>query len=233
MTANLYNNFFERNPKDIKSYLIYFNNIKKKLNSNIFKRIYINLHSYFTPNDYDNFVIYSFFLIREWINNNEIYTENYIDNLERNIKKLHLQNLLNTREKEYIHHFKSVIFNKKRNLKDLIVDFPLEFDVRTNKDEKNYFHFEKASLYDGNDKRILDSFFSGQIYLSTKRIVFTTTFYIISLYYENINSYKITDEYFEFSYFDKNYKIKTFDNYVFYVSFERTKNIIKLKHDEY
>lgn len=227
MKNNLYSELFERQPKDIRGYLKYFNEINSKFNKSIFKIFYVNLYNFFTWDNYDNFITYSFFLIKEWINSNEIYTEYYIDHLEKNIKKLNLSNLLTSREEEYINHFKSVIFNKKRNLKDLIVDFPLQIDIETNKFEKNYFHFEKATLYDCNTNDHNNSFFVGQIYLSTIRIVFTTTFYVISLYYENITQYKITNNYFEFIYLNRKYRIKTFDNYVFYVSFERTKNIIK------
>lgn len=227
MINDLYTELFKREPKNIKTYFEYFNSINSKFNKSVFKFIYVNLHNFFTWDNYDNFISYSFFLIREWINSNEIYSENYIDRLEKNIKKLNLTNLLNSREEEYINHFKSVIFNKKRNLKDLIVDFPLQIDVETNKFEKNYFHFEKAILYDCDTDNKNSSFFDGQIYLSTIRIVFATTFYVISLYYSDIQQYKITNNYFEFIYLNRKYRIKTFDNYVFYVSFERAKNIIK------
>lgn len=227
MTNTLYTELFERTPKDIKSYLKYFNDIKFKFNKSVFKMLYVNLHNFFTWKNYDNFITYSFFLLKEWINNNEIYNEHYIDHLEKNIKKLNLENLLTSREEEYINHFKSVIFNKKRNLKDLIVDFPLQIDGKTNNFEKNYFHFEKATLYDCDASDSNNYFFAGQIYLSTIRIVFTTTFYVISLYYHNIHHYKIANSYFEFTYMDRKYRIKTFDSYVFYVSFERAKNIIK------
>lgn len=219
---------FYREPKNINNYNFYLNLLTNKLSFKKINSIFFNIKKYFELKNYDNFVCYCFDFVREWINNNEMYTENYIENLEKIIKKLNLINKLNAFEEEYIYHFKSVIFAKKRNLKKLIVDFPLEefSSVMWNKEEAVYYHFVDSQLIDENNNILIND---CNIYLSTNRIVcsLTSSFYSFNL--NEIEVYKKGKKYFDFFYKNKKYYINAIDNYEFYVSFQRIKGLINGK----
>lgn len=219
---------FYREPKNINNYNFYLNSLTKKLSFKKINSIFFNIKKYFKLKDYDNFVCYCFDFVREWINKNEMYIESYIEKLERIIKKLNLWNVLNAFEEEYIYHFKSVIFAKKRNLKKLIVDFPLEkfSNISLDKEEAVYYHFVDSQLIDENNNILAND---CNVYLSTNRIVcsLSSSFYSFNL--NEINIYKKGKRYFDFIYKNKTYYINAIDNYEFYVSFQRIKGLINGK----
>lgn len=227
------NNIFERRNTS-QQYLEYVEKVKNDLNINSLKKWRINVFKFFTIHNFDMYVSYAFSLIREWINKNEVYSEKYIDGLEKNLKKLNIYNQLNSLEEEYINHFRSVLFAKKRNLKNLIVDFPLEkikkysklFDRYFESNENVYFHFENSNFY-YYEKGIKK--YHGKninIFISDIRIIIDEITQIApSFYLKLINSYKLGKDSFEFEYAGIKYYIDTEDNYVFYVAFERIKNL--------
>lgn len=219
---------FYREPKDINYYNFYKNSLKRKLTFKKINSIFFNIKKYFKLENYNHFICYCFQFIKEWINKNEIYTESYIEKLEKLIKKLHLSTLLNAFEEEYIYHFKSVVFAKKRNLKKLIVDFPLEefSNVAWDKEEAVYYHFVDSQLIDEKNNLLIND---CNIYLSTNRIICSlpSSFYSFNL--NEINIYKKGKKYFDFIYKDKKYYINAIDNYEFYVSFQRIKGLINGK----
>lgn len=230
MSNLLYDDLFTRTPSNSEEYFLYVNSVKKTFNLEALKSFNFSVSKFFSIKTYDCFVVYCFNLLREWINKNEVYSERYLDGLEKVLNKLHLKRLLNVREEEYINHFKSVVFSKKRNLKRLIVDFPLiKLKIFNNdglieeKEEAVYFQFDNGFLIDGESYQQL---LLGKIYLSNSRIIVTNDFFLASFPYQKIFSYKVSNGQFEFFYFGKKYIIVTEDNFVFHVSFERCKNII-------
>lgn len=222
------NDIFERKNNSLK-YFEYVNQIKNKLNINSLKKWRINVLKFFDIHTFDFYISYAFSLIREWINKNEVYSEKYLDGLEKNLKKLKIYNRLNALEEEYINHFRSVLFAKKRNLKNLIVDFPLEKQNKWNSfvdgyiksDENVYFHFENSNffIYEKNNKKLFAH--DIDIFISDSRIIISQTTEIITFYLDEIDSYKLGIDNFEFVFKNIKYSIDTEDNCVFYVAFER------------
>lgn len=192
-----------------------------------------SIFSLFNINDVSYYVGYVFSKIKKWINENEEYSEYYINSLEKIIVNNGVQNKLGSYEIEYINHVKAVVFAKERNLKKLIVDFPLEsFKIQKRKwmvkkiNEIVYYKFEKISLLD------FDSFFKPiqtkhnlEINLSNHRIIFNSSAYIFSINYKKIIKYKLDGNstliYVNHDGIIKIYRLIANDNFVFYVSFER------------
>ena len=222
------NNIFERRNNSTR-YFEYVEKTKDKLNINSLKKWRINVLKFFDIQTFDLYVSYAFSLIREWINRNEVYSEKYLEQLENNLKKLKINNRLNSLEEEYINHFRSVLFAKKRNLKNLIVDFPLEkqkkwssfFDVYIKSDENVYFHFENSKFYISENKRKKLFFDNVDIFISDSRLIVNQATNFTYFYLKEIESYKLGLNNFEFIFEGKKYYIDTEDNCVFHVAYER------------
>lgn len=227
------NNIFERKNNSSK-YFEYVNQVKDKLNINSLKKWRINVLKFFDIQTFDFYITYAFSLIREWINQNEVYSEKYLDGLEKNLKKLKIYNRLNALEEEYLNHFRSVLFAKKRNLKNLIVDFPLEKQNKWNSlvdgyvtsDENVYFHFENSDffVYEENTKKLFAH--DIDIFISNSRLIVSQPTKVTAFYLDEIDSYKLGHNNFEFIFKNIKYSIDTEDNYVFYVAFERMINYV-------
>ena len=99
---DLFNKPFTRTPKDINKYNEYIEKVKNKFNIDKIVKKHFNPKRFIEIREFEFYIAYSFSLIKEWINQNEIYTDKYIRTLEKLIKKMHLENHLNTLEKEYI-----------------------------------------------------------------------------------------------------------------------------------
>lgn len=226
------NNIFERKNKSL-TYFEYVKQIQNKLNINSLKKWKINVFKFFDIQTFDFYISYAFSLIREWINRNEVYSEKYLDNLEKNLKKLKIYNQLNALEEEYISHFRSVLFAKKRNLKNLIVDFPLEkykkwnsfFDTYIKVEENVYFHFENSDFYylENFQKKMLAK--DVDVFISDLRLIISQATKVTAFYLDDIDSYKLGFASFEFVFKKKKYCISSEDNCVFYVAFERMINL--------
>lgn len=218
---------FNRDGIDVFKYQEYLNTKRPNFTYNQIKSIFFNINKYFDWQDYKYFQKYCFDFTKEWINKNELYTEQYIERLETILKKLNLYRLLSSAEIEYINHFKSVVFAKKRNLKKLIVDFPL---IKNETDsfiyeEIVYYHFDKCILYKHSNQN--DNTKEINVYISDIRIICSDDLEIHSFYLDEIKSYKINKNLFEISYKNNVYYIKPMDVYEFFVSFER---IVELKN---
>lgn len=224
---------FHRDVKNKLKYQRYVDSVSKKFNYQTVLKKTFNPKKFINIYEFDFYIAYSFQVIKDWINKNEIYTDKYIETLEYLINKLHLINHLNSLEQEYIIHFRSVTFAKKRNLKKLIVDFPLEKSVSIEKrffifektnilnEENAFFNFDNSSFFEliGNKKTIIVN--NSNIYLTDRRIVILDKINFYSIYYKDIQSYKMGNKYFELEYKNKKLLINTSDNYEFFVSYER------------
>lgn len=235
---DLFNKPFTRTPKDINKYNEYIEKVKNKFNINKVVKKHFNPKRFIEIREFEYYIAYSFSLIKEWINQNEIYTDKYIRTLEKLIKKMYLENHLNTLEKEYIIHFRSIMFAKKRNLKKLIVDFPLERDIDIEKkffifkkihvlnEENAYYNFDNCSFLKKNkDDKIQNIVDNTFVYLTDRRMVIHDNLNFFSFRYNEIDSYKIGISYFEFTYKNNKYFIKSEDKYEFFISYERANKL--------
>lgn len=210
----------------------YFNYLKKTNPNFSYKKVtslFFNLKKYFTVKSYKYFYIYCFDWISQWINDNEMYTEDYIVKLELLLKKLNLLNCLNSLEIEYINHFKSIIFAKKRNLKQLIVDFLLIDNLKYEKKERAYYQFENSSLFlkkNNNNELVMKG---CNAYITNYRLVFSGNLDYLGFSIDKIQSYKLGIYGFEFVYNNQTYWIKNSDKYEFFVSYERMINLSIIK----
>ncbi|WPL37109.1 hypothetical protein [Malacoplasma iowae] len=229
---------FVRDIKNVNKYNEYVQKVKDKFNLKTIEKKYFNPKKFIQIREFDFYLAYSFSLIKQWINQNEIYTDKYIRTLEKIIKKLHLNKHLNSLEKEYIIYFRSIMFAKKRNLKKLIVDFPLERDIDIEKkffifkkihvlnEENAYYNFDNCSflkLSNNNKKENIVN--NTSIYLTDRRMVIHDNLNFFSFRYDEIDSYKIGILYFEFNYKNNKYFVKTENKYEFFISYERANKL--------
>lgn len=233
---------FEYPIKNHEKYLEYEKKIEQKTNCSNFLLHKTNLEDLFELNEYEYFLAYCFTLLRKWIHLNERYTDEYIVNLDNIIKNNKLKNKLGSYELEYLNHIKAVVFAKKRNLKRLIVDFPLD-KVKLNnrifkRTESVFFNFNFAEVYEVNQKEKKSLIKDCEIYLSNFRIIINQISHILSIHYSNIHSYKLQNGLLRINVSIKNdekiinktYLLSCYDNYVLYVSFERMLQIWTKKY---
>jgi hypothetical protein len=153
---------------------------------------------------------------------NEAYTIIYVDGLTKLINKLFLTHELNAYEQEYVKHYQGVVFAQTRNIKNLIVDFPIS------KTERVYYKYDNCSLYQitNNKMKIIQS--NGEICITNQKILLSKGMDIYPIELSSIVDYKIskyglliiTKEYV--------YAFKMFDDYIAYVSFERVLKLMKM-----
>ncbi|MDR0739381.1 MAG: hypothetical protein LBF00_00630 [Mycoplasmataceae bacterium] len=211
---------FERNSNDYE-YVIYK---YKMVNQLHFKNlIHLNrkkIKGFFVRNETQHFLRYRFEILRNWIRQNEIYSQNYINSLDKIIHKLYLTNELCSYEKEYLNHYHGIVFAKTRNLKNLIIDFPI------NKNEKVYYKYENASLYKFVNKKMILIQNQGEIFITTQKILLSHHMNIYPIEFENIKDYKISPYGLMILIKNQTYIFKTYDDFLTYVSLER---IFKLR----
>ncbi|WP_412032191.1 hypothetical protein [Malacoplasma muris] len=221
---HLFNRRYEL--EDIHKYFDYLRVNNPHMTYKKISNIFFDIKKYFSSKTYKYFYVYCFDIVRQWINTNELYTEDYIVKLEFILKKLNLLNSLNSLEIEYINHFKSIIFAKKRNLKELIVDFPLLNLNDYRWKEKAYFHFERSTISIVNCTSCEIIINKCNIYLTNYRIVCSSNIDYLSFYIKDIESYKLGLSGFEIFYNNKKYIIEVNDKYELFVSYERIINFI-------
>lgn len=221
-------NIFVRKVKDDE--LEDYNKYKEKINDqvNISSKFISEskLLELFDLKTYKFFLVLCFEKVKDWINKNEVYTEEYINKLKEILHNFRLDNKLTSYEEEYLNHFNAVVFNKKRNLKQLITDFPSE------KNELTCFSFSEAKIYKKNEKNeLIEKIGKCEIYISSIRVIINLPSYIYSLYFKDVFSYKLENNLFRLdilNYHSKNFLnhfyFDTSDNYVLYVSFQRVFN---------
>ncbi|VEU62361.1 Uncharacterised protein [Mycoplasmopsis fermentans] len=77
---------FVRDIKNVNKYNEYVQKVKDKFNLKTIEKKYFNPKKFIQIREFDFYLAYSFSLIKQWINQNEIYTDKYIRTLEKIIK---------------------------------------------------------------------------------------------------------------------------------------------------
>jgi hypothetical protein len=146
---------------------------------------------------------------------NEFYDREYIEKLEKIIDKFFLRLELNSYEYEYLNHYHNIVFAKIRNLKNLICDFPVD------KNEKVYYKYENVGLYKLQDNVMLPIQKSGEIFITTKKILLNRDISIYPIDFETIVDYKVSMRGLEIYTKHNIYILKCYDDYLIYTSLER------------
>lgn len=118
------------------------------------------------------------------MNNNYEYSKSYVASLEDMINKLYLTNELNSFEQQYIKNFQAIVFAKNRNLKQLIVDFPIE------KNEFVFYRYNLITFKQINQTNVVRIIKQPEIYITTRRIIISNKLDIISMYFTSINNFQ-------------------------------------------
>jgi CMP-N-acetylneuraminic acid synthetase len=128
---------------------------------------------------------------------------------------MYLRNELNAYEQEYIKHYRAIVFAKIRNLKSLIVDFPLQ------KNEIAYYKYKNTSFYRLTGQKLTPIKRNGELYITTKKIMLTHNMDVFPIEFENILNYKISRFGLTIITKENTFIFKTYDDYLPYVSLER------------
>ncbi|MCQ2957166.1 MAG: hypothetical protein MJ233_05095 [Mycoplasmoidaceae bacterium] len=113
--------------------------------------------------------------------------------LDDMVETLVLTNELNSFEQQYIKNFQAVVFAKNRNLKQLIVDFSI------NKGEFVFYRYELDAFKLIGKKQLIQIIENPEMYITTQRIIISKQIDIISILYEDIQSYEFINDKFFFN----------------------------------
>jgi hypothetical protein len=169
-----------------------------------------------------HYLRYRFELLKHWIRENEFYSEGYINHLDKLIHKMFLTNELNAYEQEYIKHYHGVVFAKTRNLKSLIVDFPLQ------KNEIPYYKYENTSFYRLVNNKMIPIERNGELFITTRKILLSHDLNVFPIEFENIINYKVSRYGLLITTANNTYVFKAYDDYLPYVSLERVFRLEKI-----
>ena len=171
----------------------------------------------------EEYIAYRFYVLKEWINQNESYTSYYVKNLEEFIFVLGLNDYLTTQEINYISHYKSIVFAKNRNIKNLIVDFSLLAN------EEVWYHYNLNLFYQKIGDTYLKLQEKSNIYLSNQRIIVTKGNEYHSIFVKDIKNVKLTNNMIEINTNYSEFLLLTSDVHTLYVSIERIGKLMKIK----
>jgi hypothetical protein len=208
-------------------YLNFAEYARKIINiNNIFNVKKAQLKSLFKIGYEAEFLCYRMNLLKRWVYVNELYTKYYLYGLNYIINVLCLKEELNSFEQQYLLDCNNIVFAKTRNLKNLIIDFPL---ITPN--EKVYFKYENVDIYQFNQKthkyRLIST--NGEMYLSTKRVLIAKDLSLFPINIDTIVNYGIDNEGLTITTGGSKYLFKSNDKYLLYVSLERIFNIINYR----
>lgn len=214
--------FFKRKV-DKNKYDNFINKISPKLNIHNLNFWDTKLNfKYYREEFIDEYLAYRFVILKKWIIEHQEYNDVYINELLNNIKKLGLDAYLNALEKNYIYHFQSCDFAISRNIKLLIVDFPIL------PGEEVYYHYEDISLwiiFNDLEKEIITV---GDFYIGNTKLVFTNNISCTYIKYDEILSYSTLGKFIVINCKNKKkYKLQTSDVHLLLISIERIYKIIK------
>jgi hypothetical protein len=133
-----------------------------------------------------------------------------------------LTNELNAYEQEYVKHYHGINFAKTRNLKSLIVDFPLQAN------EIAYYKYENVSFYKIVNNKMIPIKRNGELFITTRKILLSHNLNIYPIQLEDITNYKVSK--YGLLIFTKHntYAFKAYDDYLLYVSLERIFRLEKI-----
>lgn len=175
----------------------------------------------FDINYEQEYLAYRFFILKEWIKQNQSYTQNFVNGLYQIISNLVLDNFLNTQEKNFINEFKSVVFAKNRNIKNLIVDFDL-LDK-----EEVWYTYDILGLYQKTNKYkfIINNI---QVFFTNQRIIFASNANLYkSINYDEISCIKLQNNFLKIITNDDELIIAANEITTMYVSLERIGKLIR------
>lgn len=216
-------NFFYRSNNEFQ-YSNYKREVAPILNySNVEEISKNDIKNLFEINKENEFLSYRFELLKKWIVTNEKYTNKYLSRLDALINKLFLTNELNSYEQQYLSHVRAISFAKSRNLKNLIIDFPIE------KNEKVYYKYSNVKFYEKSEQFITIED-NSECYITSERIVILKNLNVYSMYYNQIKNFLFSSKgiLVEIS-MGKQYLIVSDDNYVLYTSLDRILRFMKIK----
>jgi DNA-binding GntR family transcriptional regulator len=154
----------------------------------------------------------------------ERYENDYLEKLKDFINLLYLDQELNSYELNYIKHFENIIFAKKRNLKNLIVDFPL-----SHKKEKVYYKYDAVSFcHTTVKKQMVHTIENGEFFISTKRVLFSKDTNIFAIDIQTIKDFKVSDTDLQIQTESDTFIFKTNDPYLLYVSLQRILKLLSI-----
>lgn len=168
------------------------------------------------------YIGYRFQVLKEWIQENQRYTSNFVNSLNEIISILSLENYLTTQEKNYINEFTSVLFAKNRNIKNLIVDFQLH------EKEEVWYTYDILGVYEKTEKyKLIKN--NIQIFLTNQRIIFASSGEIYKeIDIHSISGVKLKNNAIEINVNQNNYFIICNEINTVYVSIERVGKLVKL-----
>lgn len=169
------------------------------------------------------YIAYRFYVLHEWMKKNEAYSQNYISNLQELLSILDLQDELTELEKQYIDHYKSVVFAKNRNIKNLIVDFYIL------KDEEVWYRYDLYKIYQLVDGKYQLMYQNPSLYLTNQRLIIDKGNEYLSIFYKDINQWQLTQNMINLTSKCLDFLLISFDIHTIYVSMERIGKLIKQK----
>lgn len=201
----------------------YLNGLKNVLNIKKINSWTINkTYQHYNINFEQEYLAYRFEILKQWIMNNSDYNHKFVVNLQEIIYSLGLENCLTTQEQNYVNNFRSVVFAKNRNIKNLVVDFELE------ENEEIWYTYEVFAVYSYiyNDyKKIIKN---TQIYYSNERIIVATSGNVyLSINYKELSETKLKNNCLEIKTYGRSYIVVADDIKTLYVSLERVGKLIK------
>lgn len=207
------NNYYEKKYVDYLKNKLSYKNVDNFSNKTIYNLLDIK---------YENlFLSFRFKILREWIFHNEKINTTFLKELHYIIKILDIYNHLNTYELNYIEHYESINFCKSRNIKKLIVDFNI------NSNEEVWYRF--SSNFFVQKLELKDYIICNpDIYLSNQRIIISTQTEILSIYWNNIEQFRLVNNHIKVFTKYGNYLIMSKEIYEIYVSVERISKIINI-----
>lgn len=214
-------NLFIREKKENFNYE-YIDKLKEAINlKNISNLTFKKVSNLYEKKYHNEFLYYSFFILNEWIKKNNKIDKYFLEALEKNITSLSLNNYLNAEERNYIYLLKSFIFTSNRNIKTLIVDFPLE------KYENVYFHYDQISLYfvNNKNKEKIDNVFEA--FFGSKRFFFCGYLNVISINIKDIIKIEFNKKIIIHMH-NYSYELVTNDIEIIKLSIKRLYKILKL-----
>lgn len=168
------------------------------------------------------YLAYRFQILKKWIEINQSYDQKFVNGLFEIISILCLENDLTIQEQNYLNEFKSVVFAKNRNIKNLIVDFKLM------PKEEIWYTYEILELFRIDDNSYKPVCKKTQIYLSNQRTIVAQSGHIyLSLDYGQITSIKLKNNLLEITGTKGTYLVVADEITTLYVSFERVGKLIK------
>ncbi len=166
------------------------------------------------------FLYFRFDVLYKWFCLNQSLDKYFLESLKHIIKVLGLKNFLNVNEQNYLNMLKSYVFTTNRNIKSLIVDFPLY------KDETIYFHYNNIFVATINNDKIIPLEWALDIFFGNQRFVFTGHLEISYFYLDDIKKIIFNDEFIIIKTKNKDFVITGSDLKIIEVSIKRLYKII-------